>query len=233
MAYIDKQKLEEAGSLVYARAVTDDSRARARDGVLFQLKMRGEQTAAQLAKKLGVTPMAVRQHLGALEEEALVSYRDERRRVGRPARVWRLTERAAQRFPDSHAELTVDLLDSMRQVFGEEGTLQLIRARTRRQLRDYRDRLPGRDAPVQRRVAALARLRRDEGYMAEWSRERDGSFLLVENHCPICAAASACQGLCSEELGLFRRVLGRDVTVERSEHILRGARRCAYRIAAR
>jgi len=52
----------------------------------------------------------------------------------------------------------------------------------------------------------------------------------VENHCPICAAARLCTGLCREELNLFRKVLGRDVRIERISHILAGANRCAYRV---
>ncbi len=210
-----------------------DSRARARDRVLFRLKTKGERTVAQLATKLDITPMAVRQHLAALEEEGLVEFRDERRGIGRPARIWRLTASADERFPDSHAELTVDLLESLRDAFGEDGVKRLLQVRTRRQLHDYRAKLPNGEASVQRRVAALARIRSEEGYMAEWSRAGDGTFLLVENHCPICAAASVCQGLCREELRVFRRALGSDVTVERSDHILTGARRCAYRIAPR
>ncbi len=210
--------------------MTDDSRARARDRVLFQLKTRGEQTAGQLARRLGVTAVAVRQHLTSLEDEGDVSWADQRGKVGRPARVWRVTEQASARFPDTHAELTVDLLESMQTAFGEEGIDRLLAARSRKQLRDYRTHLPGPEKPLQKRVAALAAIRRAEGYMAEWSAERDGSFLLLENHCPICAAATVCQGLCREELSVFQKVLGRDVSVERSEHILAGARRCAYRI---
>ena len=57
--------------------------------------------------------------------------------------------------------------------------------------------------------------------------------MLVENHCPICAAATACQGLCRDELALFQKVLGPNVEVERTEHILAGARRCAYVIRPR
>ncbi len=209
-----------------------NGRERARDRVLLQLKTRGAQTAAQLGRRLEVTPMAVRQHLAALEKEGLVVWQDERSGVGRPARVWSLTPRAASRFPDSHADLTVDLLASMRDAFGDEGIDRLLAARMRRQLETYRERLPRRSAPLAKRVAGLAALRRDEGYMAEWRRDGDG-FLLIENHCPICAAAAACQGLCRDELALFRRVLGRDVRVDRIEHMLEGARRCAYRIEAR
>ena len=67
--------------------------------------------------------------------------------------------------------------------------------------------------------------------MAEHSLdEATGAFLLVENHCPICAAARACQGFCRSELEIFHRVLGPGCAVERLEHILAGSRRCAYRI---
>ncbi|HEY0106612.1 MAG TPA: hypothetical protein VGB91_11055, partial [Rhizomicrobium sp.] len=80
---------------------------------------------------------------------------------------------------------------------------------------------------------ALAKIRSAEGYMAQVRRDADGGdWLLVENHCPICAAARLCTGLCREELALFQRILGRDVRIERISHILAGAGRCAYRVTA-
>lgn len=80
------------------------------------------------------------------------------------------------------------------------------------------------------RIAALVDIRTREGYMATWERSEDNTYLLIENHCPVCAAARACQGLCRAELDIFRAVLGADVEVTRTDHILAGARRCAYRI---
>jgi predicted ArsR family transcriptional regulator len=77
----------------------------------------------------------------------------------------------------------------------------------------------------------LASIRTEEGYMAEVKPLPLGAFLLTENHCPICAAATVCKGFCTTELDLFQSVLGSDVTVERAEHIISGDRRCAYRIA--
>ena len=81
-----------------------------------------------------------------------------------------------------------------------------------------------------KKVQQLAKIRADEGYMAEVKRDGAG-FLFIENHCPICAAATACQGFCASELDLFRSALGPGVSVERAEHIISGDRRCAYRIA--
>ena len=67
--------------------------------------------------------------------------------------------------------------------------------------------------------------------MAESWAEGDG-YVLVENHCPICVAATACQGFCRAEQETFREVLGPDVSVERIEHITAGDRRCVYHITS-
>ena len=64
--------------------------------------------------------------------------------------------------------------------------------------------------------------------MADVRPDGRGSFLFIENHCPICAAATVCQGFCTTEIDLFRAVLGPDASVERAEHIVSGDRRCVY-----
>lgn len=200
---------------------------RARDKVLFHLKTKGPQTAAQLARRLGVTPMAVRQHLYGLEQDELVSFIDERKRVGRPSRIWRLTSKSTAMFPDNHSELAVGIIDAVKAAFGEKGLAKLVNERTRAQLERYRERvLP--ELPLERKVAAIAAIRREEGYMAEWHREGEALWL-IENNCPICAAASACNGLCEGECELFKQLLG-EVEITREEHIIAGARRCSYRI---
>lgn len=199
------------------------------DKILFLLKTRGPATAAALAKALRITAMGARQHLAKLTADGLVGHADERLTVGRPKRHWRLTATAEARFPDSHAHMTVEILGAVRAAFGERGIDKIIALRERDTLAKYRRALrPAKNLAA--RVKKLAELRHDEGYMAEASAEPDGGFLLVENHCPVCAAARACQGLCRSELQIFRDVLP-GCAVERVDHILAGARRCAYRIA--
>lgn len=213
---------------MYAVVMSSDARGTGRERVLYVLKTKGPQTAAQIAKRLGVTTMAVRQHLAVLEGEKLVDFTDERRKVGRPARLWRLTPDAYDRFPDCHAELAVGMLQAIERAFGEEGIERLTVERTRQQAESYRARMPGPNASLEERVATLARIRREEGYMAESRRNRDGAIELVENHCSIAKAARLCPKLCGGELSLFRTVLGDDVSVERTEHILSGDRCCSY-----
>jgi predicted ArsR family transcriptional regulator len=185
--------------------------------------------AAQLAERLQLSAMAVRLHLYALQAERLVTYEEQPRPVGRPAKLWRLTPAADRLFPEGYAELTLSLLGSIGKAFGKAGLDRLLAIRTRNQIAAYRQQTAGAESLGQR-LKALAAIRTDEGYMADVKREPGGAFLLVENHCPICAAATACTGLCAKELEVFQSVLGEDVSITRTEHIIAGARRCAYRI---
>ena len=203
-----------------------------RERVLFLLKRDGPQATAGLAQQLGVSGMAVRQQLSVLRGEGLVEFSDEARRIGRPARIWRLTAKAAERFPDRHGALAVDFLQVVQSSFGEEGLQRLADGWTDRQLAAYRAQMPAQDSPLEQRVAALARLRCAEGFMAECRVAADGTLELVENHCAIGQAAHHCSQLCGGELRLFRELLGEAVRVERVEHFLAGDRRCTYRILA-
>ena len=204
-----------------------------RDRIIIILKTKGSQTVARLARELGVTTMAVRQHLAILSGEGLVDSIAERGRIGRPAKRWRLTGKSDERFPDSHAGLVVVLLQAAQHTFGSEGLDRLTTELVARQTDSYRKQMPRAGSAIEARVAALVKIRCAEGYMAEWRRGRDGSIELIENHCAISRAAHACPQLCHGELTLFRKVLGQDVSVERTEHLLRGDRRCAYRICLR
>jgi len=200
-----------------------------RRAVLDHLKLDGPLDAEALAGLLGVSAMAVRQHLYSLAEEGLVAYDEEARPVGRPAKLWYLTQAADSFFPNGHQDLTVGLLGNLRQAFGEAGMDKLLRARAEEQTDLYRGEMNLKSS-LGDRLEALAAIRTGEGYMAAVESAGGGDYLLIENHCPVCAAAAACQGLCALELEVFRAVLGDGVTVERSDHILAGARRCAYAV---
>jgi predicted ArsR family transcriptional regulator len=200
------------------------------DQVLMMLKTRGAQTAQALAGLLGMTAMGVRRQLELGVEKGLVGFHDTPGKVGRPVRRWQLSEAGHARFPDRHAEVTLDLIDGVRTLFGESGLEKLIVAREAASERAYREQVDP-AGTLDQQVAALAAARSLEGYMAEVEPRVDGSVLLLENHCPICAAAQACQQFCRSELDVFRRVLGPGVSVVRIEHQLEGARRCAYLVS--
>ena len=199
------------------------------DAILFQLKSLGEAQAETLARRLGISVQAVRQRLERLLDENLVAFSDRAHGRGRPRRLWSLAPSAASLFPDTHSQLTVDLIGTIRSELGEAALTQLLERRRVQITAAYRKRL-AREPDMARKLTALADMRSAEGYMARLEKLPDQSFLLVEDHCPICAAAVTCQGFCSIELQVFRNLLGHGWHIEREDHLLTGARRCTYRI---
>ena len=198
------------------------------DAILLLLKTKGEKSTLAVAEHLGVSRQAARVHLENLAAQRLVVTATARHGVGRPKAIWGLTEVAQARFPDTHAQMTVELIDAVRQEFGEDGLERLLARREIATAQSYKRALEQANDIVSR-LTRLSELRAAEGYMASWHLEPDGSYLLVEDHCPICAAATTCQGFCRSELALFEMLLA-PARVERVEHLLAGARRCAYRI---
>ncbi len=222
---------EITGILLYHPGMVASSITAARRRVLMQLKQHGRLTATSLAERLGMTDVAARQHLGALRNDGFVD--SELGRTpgpGRPATVWFLTDSADEVFPDRHAELTVGLIHATREGLGEDGLHKVVDALTSVQLEQYRASLPKPTASLKARVEALAARRTAEGYMAEVVQQKPGVYLLIEHHCPICEAARTCGGLCAAELTVFQGVLGEDIDIERTQHMLADADRCVYRI---
>lgn len=203
--------------------------AKTTDAILFQLKSLGEAQAETVATRLGITVQAVRQRLDRLLDENLVEFSDQPRGRGRPRRIWSLTPKATSLFPDTHAQLTVDLIGTIRSELGEKAFGRLLQRRSEGIAVSYRHRL-AREPDMAGKLAALADIRSAEGYMARLEELPGEGYLLVEDHCPICAAATVCQGFCNVELEVFRGLLDEGWQIERQDHLLSGARRCTYRI---
>ena len=195
--------------------------------LLERLKRATSASAAELAEEFGFTDTAIRQHLEALERNGLVErFTTTPTGRGRPPLAWRVTPASANAFPDRHADLTVELIDSVRTALGADALQAVLNARSIRQKAAYTSEVGG--GSLSARVHDLARLRSGEGYLAEAHDMSDGSVILVEHHCPIADAARSCDGLCSSELDVFRTVLGPTISIERRQHLLAGDPRCDY-----
>lgn len=207
--------------------------------IVSLLKVEGALTAKVLASELQLTTMGVRQHLQTLEESGDISFEDKKAARGRPTRYWALTTKSNNRFSDRHEELTVQLIDSVKSVFGDLGLEQLISHREQASLDLYQTALADKEN-LEDKLNILAQLRTEEGYMANVVKGSldnkicdDSVYWLLENHCPICAAASSCLNFCRSELNLFQTILADVATVSREEHIIEGARRCAYKVTVK
>lgn len=207
-----------------------ETATRARDKILCHLKMKGPLASGALAEILGVTSIAVRQHLQILQDEGYVEYIPQKGKVGRPVHIWNLTEKSNKYFPDNHSLLATLLVDGIRKNFGEEGLRAVIAHVVSAQSESASKCLNLGGKTFQEKVQCLVDLRKLQGYMAECRPLADGGIELIENHCPVGAAACDCDAICESEADVFRMILGDHVSVERCDHILSGDRRCTYKL---
>ncbi len=197
--------------------------------LLYQLKTKGRQSSATIGAALQISDEGARQQLVKLSKEGYVKSSSSPSGVGRPSQMWELTEAGHGSFPDGHSELATQLIHAINAELGKPAMDALVQSREREAAANYSELLKS-AITLEQKVEALAKIRTKEGYLAEWWRENE-YFFFVENHCPICVAATLCPSLCQAELNAFQTAVGQKILIHRIEHIIEGSRRCVYRIA--
>ena len=194
-----------------------------RRAVVELLKQRGEATVADLAAELALTAQGVRGQLKELEDAGFVAHRRRTDGRGRPTHCYSLTPAAGALFPQRYGDLTNELLDYVDPALVPD----LFEKRRRRRTEGARTRLDGKPFPD--RVAELARILDEDGYLASVEQVDDRTWRIIEGNCAILDVALRYGHACSSELAFLRDVMP-DADIERVSHIVAGARACAYEL---
>ena len=192
------------------------------------LKHAGEATADELAAQLGVTVSAVRQQLDGLAADGLVDWRPQARGRGRPTHLYRLTRAAEPLFPKAYGGLTTELLGY---VADADPALvdDIFDRRRQRRYEGARARLATVGDDFDSRLAELARILDDDGYLASYEARPDGTYRIVEHNCAVLDVAERYGQACSSEIAFLREALP-DARIERVSHMIAGAHSCAYKV---
>ena len=193
--------------------------------VMIELKRSRRLTAKELAVRLGMSLNAVRHHLKELQAEALVEYERQHQGVGAPAFAYRLSAAGEALFPRRYEATLTELLDHVVEREGRASAVAVLEARYHALTRRLRTELAG--ATPAQRMAAVAQLLSDEGYMAEGTAS-SGTGTLIEHNCAIQAVAERFPEICAAEAKFLAAALG--AQVDRHEHILSGCSACEYRV---
>ncbi len=193
--------------------------------ILNHLKQVGHSSAKQIAAVQDVTPMSVR-HLTALEKAGLVSITLERGGTGRPTHIYSLTEDARKVFPDDYEALVAEFIRAVVELDGNEKLEAIFRRMAMNARSLHSPEMQNRE--LADRVAQLARILSDSGYLADWQQISGDTFELTEHNCSILKVATAYPQVCTCELSMIRQLL--DAAVHREEHIVSGDAVCRYRI---
>ncbi|MFF2479895.1 helix-turn-helix transcriptional regulator [Paenibacillus sp. NPDC058071] len=198
-----------------------------RELILHLLKTKGDMSTKDLTDELGITIMAVRRHIQALERDSLIASKMVRQALGRPTTVYFLSEQAGGFFPKNYHSLTIELLNEIEELYGQEAVDKLFESRKNKMIQKYDESMKEKD--IAERVETLAHIQNENGYMVELERISDDEFVLMEHNCPIEHVATKFKNVCQCELKMFKALLG-DAEVKRLECLADGGQRCTYSI---
>ena len=181
----------------------------------------------ELANVMKISRMAVHKHLTILQKRGLVESMETRGHVGRPRMVYQLTSQSKTVFPKSYSAIATHALDFIERNMGKEAVEKVLRERQSELFDQYYKRLKNLD--FDKRVKELAKIRDEEGYMAESKKmtsrssfsssglgvgkgeDRAGKHVLLEYNCPIIHIAEKHWEACLTETELFEKLLDADI----------------------
>lgn len=153
--------------------------------VLEILKEEGGLPVSEIARRLGCHYMTIKPHCDELVNLGYVlRTRVPRAEVGRPEIFHSLSPKADALFPQAGVGFTLELLEEVRLMFGENAPEKLLFQYFQRRFEQFAavlDKLEGRD----KKAVKLAALRDKEGCSSRFETDADGAPRLVELHNPL------------------------------------------------
>ena len=143
--------------------------------------------------------------------------------MGRPEMVYRLTRRAHDLFQADSNRFTLELLQSVDQLYGPNAAEKLLYNVFERKAASRKEKVKG--ATVTDRAKALAKIRDGEGYMSEFKIE-DGGPQILECHTPLQNVLDKFPIIGRLEQDMFEQLLG--TKVRREETRSSGLYECAF-----
>ena len=192
-------------------------------GILQHLRERGQASAQELSKALGMSPVSIHYHLNVLQREGLVEPQPVRRNVGRPHYVYSLRDSARELFPQSYHRLANRLLDELKSRMTEQEISALFVRIAGDIAAEHAAALDGKT--LEQKIATLVELLGEEGFLARVENV-GGQFRLTQYGCPYYYVVERHPEVCQLDLNLISATLL--TPVEREGCVLNGDDVCTF-----
>ena len=198
-----------------------------RERVLQTLLAHQSCTINEIADVVEINPISVRHHITKLQADGLVSSEEERHGVGRPRRLYFLTNEGRELFPTRYLRLTTMILDQLKETV-PASTLDKVFAQIAENIAaQHAFDLDG--LTIEQRLDLLKNLLNKEGFSVEWERRGD-TYQINEANCPYFHIGQNHPEVCSMDMTLIHTVLS--VPTEKITCMLHGDAQCSYVIPA-
>lgn len=179
--------------------------------VLHELKRSTGLPVKELARRLGMSYMGVKQHCLDLQRDGYLDTWRNPKPVGRPELLYRLTRKSHELFPLQSHEMLMQVLAAARQLYGPTAPAKLLFVHFRERTEAYQAKVRG-ETPGEK-AKWFARLRDREGCMPEVA--AGPPLRIVERHSPMADVFAEFPETELMEREMFERVLGARVHRER------------------
>jgi predicted ArsR family transcriptional regulator len=208
-------------------AMIDDTEAKStRDRVLHTLLTREHCTINELADAVDINPISVRHHISKLEAEGLVESAEQRHGVGRPRRVYFLTEKGRERFPTRYLRLMMRLLAQLKETMPAPLVNRIFTQMAQDMASDYEDQVAL--LPMEQRLDLIKKLLSSEGFMVEWEKHGE-AYQIRETNCPYYHVGQNHPEICSVDQTLISTLLA--IPAQKVQCMLHGDAQCVYLIS--
>jgi predicted ArsR family transcriptional regulator len=145
--------------------------------------------------------------------------------MGRPEMVYRLTRRSHDLYPSDSNKLTLELLESAKEIYGPNAPEKLLYNMFEKKTAALKPKVKG--ETVAERAKWLAKVRDGEGNMSQFiTDEKNGGSQILECHSPILNVLERFPIVGRLEQDMFERLLG--TNVRREETRTSGLYECAF-----
>lgn len=196
-----------------------------RDRVLRAMLSRGRCTINELANDVGINPISIRHHITKLEADGLVTSEEELHGVGRPRRVYYLTEAGLERFPTRYMRLTLRLLTQLKEAMPKATVDQLFAQMAKDLVHEYTSDASIEGRSMEDKLKSVQDLLAREGFNVEWEKQGD-QYHIREINCPYLHISQNHPEVCQVDQTLISSLLA--LPAEKIECVLNGDARCTY-----
>ena len=196
-----------------------------RDQILQILLQQPRCTINDLAEAVGINPISVRHHISKLEALGQVTSEEEKHGVGRPRRVYFLTNTGMEEFPQRYLTLSIRLLEQLKGTLPQPTVQKLFQEIAATMVDDHTAQIDLSRLDLKERLDLISKLLENEGFTIEVAETEEG-LQIKETSCPYMHVGEEHPEICLVDQTIIEKVLA--IPIQKTHCVLDGDHYCAY-----
>jgi predicted ArsR family transcriptional regulator len=152
--------------------------------LILNLLLGGSKTAGEIADKLKIQKSAIRTHLESLQTEQSVRSYFKIERLGRPRKVYELTESGRELFPRKYDWILSLILKEIESTEGHEYMKKIIESIADNIAHDIDEKIKKSSSSLEESIRILNSVSNEMGFMSSYHKEADNNtYSIVSSNC--------------------------------------------------